>query len=144
MRNVMRITLALLLAIALTSSARAQNWTPAEQEVIDFIVNCQAMWAEADYDVWFDACWDENIIYVDPSDAPTSKINRDLTRKVRPYARAGIMESYSNMTPISVKVYGDTAVIYYHIRAVRIDRDGNVTSPWNGLSSETVIKRDGK
>ncbi len=57
--------------------------------------------------------------------------------------KTGIKDIHRLMTTLSVKVYGDTAVIYYLVEGIDEMNDGE-TIPWKWLSSETVIKRDGK
>lgn len=138
----MKLLISMLLLFVPLSVVNAQNWTAEEQEVIDFIERCQSMNWSADYDAWFDECWDEDIVYVDPEFSPTSSIDRSFVKQVRPLVRKGVTDRHLNMTPMSVKVHGDVAVIYYFVEGIEEMNTGELFR-WKGYSSETVIKRDG-
>ena len=111
----MRFALILVAGIALATPlpAKAQQWTPDQQEVIDSLKGCWDTWMEAvregSPDRWLDNCAEDGYSYWTESGSP---MGEDWLRRNWDNIMAAD-EKWLDLRPVWVKVYDDFAIVHF-------------------------------
>jgi hypothetical protein len=119
---------ALALAVALPTTAAAQDWTTEQQEIIDFAEACWTSWATESWEAYAQACpMDPDARYWDMNESVPSYGHGSWERfaeAIWPHTDA----EYYEHRPIAVKIFGDVATYYFFATYFNVDTDGVVSS----------------
>lgn len=137
-----RVMFAAIAVFTLTTRMSAQQFTPEEQQVIDHVRNCWAVWGEEDVDAWLRVC---------PLDADNRfwwmvesmpQLGPDEARRWADsmFPRIEAMVHFDHR-PIDVQIFGDTALYQFWATWTYVDANGQVvTAPERHLD---VMQRRG-
>ena len=135
-----RISIAFItIAIALPLSIQAQE-TPAEQEAWDALVECSGAWDRGDLETGLACTHDDFVGWRLEDPVPRTK---ESSKMIDLYLAETSETKASALRPLSVKVYGNMAIIHYYymgIVAVQGGEDERITYRWTDI----MIKEDGK
>ena len=140
MNVVIKIASALTLigCFTLIPAVLSQELSPEQQEVWQFIENCQDAIAAED-DQAFDCFHDEFIGWFYPDLLPrTAEAQREFM--AIQFDTTEIPAAY--VTPIAVQVYGDFAIAHYFVRYVIRSQDGTDTEARDRFT-DVLIKENG-
>ena len=131
-------TLTLCGCIAMITPSLGQELSPEQQEVWQFIENCQDAIAAED-DQAFDCFHDEFIGWFYPDLLPrTAEAQREFM--AIQFDTTEIPATYA--TPIAVQVYGNFAIAHYFVRYVIRSQDGTDTEARDRFT-DVLIKENG-
>tara|TARA_B110000438_G_scaffold223205_1_gene216730 strand:+ start:180 stop:710 length:531 start_codon:yes stop_codon:yes gene_type:complete len=131
-------TLTLCGCIAMITPSLGQELSPEQQEVWQFIENCQDAIAAED-DQAFDCFHDEFIGWFYPDLLPrTAEAQREFM--AIQFDTTEIPAAH--VTPIAVQVYGDFAIAHYFVRYVIRSQDGTDTEARDRFT-DVLIKENG-
>ncbi len=128
----MRVALFLTATLALTvpQSAIAQHWTAEEQEIVDLNQSCWDAWASEDLGAVRRTCNDHTDArgWYTPDAAP--EIGWFANNAERWIAAFGPRDTwiYWDVRPLSVRIFGDTALIHFWATHTHEDSQGNQTT----------------
>jgi len=130
--------IALFGCITLIIPALSQELTAEQQEVWQFIENCQAAIAAED-DQAFECFHDDFIGWLYPDLLPrTAQAQRDFM--AIQFDTTEIPATH--VTPIAVQVYGDFAIAHYFVRYIIRNQDGTDTEARERFT-DVLIKENG-
>ena len=128
MRGVFFLTATL--ALFVPQSALAQHWTAEEQEIVDLNQSCWDAWASEDLGQVRRTCND----HVDargwytPDAAPEiGWFGNNAERRMAAFG-SGDEWIYWEIRPLSVRIFGDTALIHFWVTRTHEDSQGNQTT----------------
>ena len=139
----MRSTLMLAVGLLLLSSpVQAQQWSQAEQEIVDFTTGCWDMWQEGNREEYFSACWHEDITFwwagwLMPTDISWIRENSQFF-----FGPGGGSTPVLDAQAHSVNVFGDAAVITYQLLGADVINDGDPVW-WGTGRSEFLVRENG-
>ncbi len=118
--------LSLLLAAALTVPATAQEWSPQQQEVIEFAHGCWTSWATESWSAYQQACpMDPGARYWDFTESvPT--YGHESWKRWNDAMWPRMDALYYEHRPIAVQIFGDVATYYFFAVFGNTDSNGVV------------------
>lgn len=123
-----------LILVALLSilpvRAAAQHWTPEEQEIIALNQACWDAWAAQDLDAVRRTCneHEDGRSWVTSEAAPgIGWFEKNAERHAAAFNRRS-QWLYWEIRPVSVRVFGDTALIHFWATRTMEEQDGSVTT----------------
>ena len=132
--------LAILFTISIASPSYAQNWTAEQQGVIDDLEACWDLWVEAlddrTPDAWASACAEEDYTYWFRGAALGGL--EDLRREWSMIRET--QEYWIGLHPISIKIYGDIAIMHFVGIWSGLGPEGRII---NEANRTEVYRRDG-
>lgn len=131
---------AAVLFLATSSALHAQEWSPAEREVWQFIEQCNQRYFEEDRNGVL-ACYHDDFVgwaYGDP--APRTK---DSVRKFLPSELESAEPVAYDVRPIAISVFGDTAVAHYALKWVEED-DTGARQTIDMIWTDVLLRQDGR
>jgi hypothetical protein len=119
---------------------QAQEWSPAEQEIVDFTANCWDMWQQAEREQYFSQCWHEDITFwwsgwLMPVGMSWIRQNAQFF-----FGRGGGSTPILDFQAHSVNVFGDAAVLTYQLLGADVVKDG--APIWWGTGRTDFLVRE--
>ena len=145
MKRIFIITI--LFVWSLSSNLSAQEWSAEEQEVLKVVKKGWVLWSESvkkkDLSIWLDgyAPVDDFRGWWSTEGGLWGLDDLDVFSDI--YFKTVKAVALENISPVSIRIYGDTAIVYYYVTIHNQDHDGQ----WNRYEEkrfETYIKRSGK
>lgn len=138
--RVQSLALILIVVNASASAARAQQLSPEQQSVVDFVVRCRQSLASDDLNAGL-GCYHAEYSGWEPGQPlPSSK--QEL-QDLLPALLAGEQTAASSVRPLEVRVLGDTGFIHYiHTRILQTP-DGTAQSQSTAWT-EFVVRESGR
>ena len=119
------ISLLFLIVFAAAPSA-AQEWSAEQQEVWEFELTCLRLVGDTDaVDRWHDCFHDDFVGWRTEDPAPRDK------NSVRAFDESRRETQFLTAWPMSIKLYGDVAVVHYVSQWSELDSDGKRVSGWD-------------
>ena len=137
MRRAILVALSLMLVV---STAGAQEWSSAEQEVWSFIKTCNDHFEQKDMEAAME-CFHEDFIGWRAED-PMPR-GKDWETTIGRFIAENTTTHASHLQPIEIRVYGDLAFAHYLGTSVTTGPDGSLTQAGYAWT-DVLIKENGR
>lgn len=133
--------IAALLILFAGSSLQAQTWSKEQKAVWDYVESYTKAYQNGDYDKFMAAVHEDYKGFPNRAIVPVNKTTMGK------YVKMGMemMEvPFSNLTPLSIQVYDDLAVVHYLFHGFVKEKGSEDVKEEAGRWTDVLMKDDGK
>ena len=143
--NLIRMFL-VLIVMTFPLAASAQRWTAEEQEILDFATSCWMSWEDAvnekDHEIWLKSCLlttDWAAWWTNEGALWTIEAEK---RNFKNWVQVINHFHFENLQPVEIRVYGDTALMWYYATST-VDDSAGIRTRYEDKRFEVFRKVDG-